>query len=219
VTSEEIKDYIALKYQIPKQDIVVSNLRINLNSTELSDFPQRRPRTISFVGRLEKDRGTTIFVDYIKKLSYLDLVINIVGSGRDQKELVESLKLLIGGEKVNVWGELQPWEMAKLWNQTGILISTAASESFGRTIREAACFGVPVLGVASRGFNEFISFSGVPWIRVLDQTSPPQQAMAMVEELLEAKTSLDLRKRIINQQEKQLDALIACWATLLDNDR
>lgn len=218
VTSHEIKHSLAVKYGIPMERFIVSNLRLNLNPNTSPALAEKRANSISFVGRLEKDRGLDFFMELIKKVSILNLTINIVGSGRDGAEFVAELKEIAGPEQVNVWGEISPQEMESLWKQTGLLVSTAPSESFGRTIREAACFGVPVLGVASRGFNEFIRFADVSWVRVLDQTGNPEQTREVVRELLRAKTSLKVREKIIADQEEQVDNLLHSWTSLLEND-
>lgn len=217
VTSQEIKHSLAVKYGIPLERFVVSNLRLNLNPNSSPALSEDRPNNISFVGRLEKDRGLNLFIELIKKVSSLNPTINIVGSGRDGAEFIAELKEIVGPEQVNVWGEISPQEMVRLWKQTGLLVSTAPSESFGRTIREAACFGVPVLGVASRGFNEFIQFADVSWVRVLDQTGKAEQTREMVRELLRAKTSLKVREKIIAEQEEQFSSLVHSWTSLLEN--
>ena len=218
VTSLEIKRSIAGKYGIPQERFIVSNLRINLDPISSLVLAENRPKSISFVGRMEKDRGLNIFVELIKKVSDLNTSLNIVGSGPDHTTFVEELKEIVGSERVNVWGEIGPREMPSLWKQTGLLVSTAPSESFGRTIREAACFGVPVLGVASRGFNEFVHFTDVPWVRVLVQPGDSGQTQEVVRELLVAKTSLKVREKILSEQEEQISELVQCWISLLEND-
>ncbi len=218
VTSLEIKRSIEGKYGIPQERFIVSNLRINWDPISSPVLAENRPKSISFVGRMEKDRGLDIFVELIKKVSDLNAILNIVGSGPDHTKFVEELKEIVGSERVNVWGEISPQEMPSLWKQTGLLVSTAPSESFGRTIREAACFGVPVLGVASRGFNEFVHFADVPWVRVLDQPGNPGQTQEVVRELLVAKTSLTVREKILSEQEEQISNLVQCWISLLEND-
>lgn len=218
VTSLEIKRTIAGKYGIPQERFIVSNLRINLDPISSPVLEKNRPKSISFVGRMEKDRGLDIFVELIKKVSDLNTILNIVGSGPDDTKFVQELKEIVGSERVNVWGEIGPQKMPSLWKQTGLLVSTAPSESFGRTIREAACFGVPVLGVASRGFNEFVHFTDVPWVRVLDPLGTPRQTQEVVRELLVAKTSLKVREKILSEQEEQISNLVQCWISLLEND-
>ena len=218
VTSLEIKRSIAGKYGIPQERFLVSNLRINLDPISSPILAENRPKSISFVGRMERDRGLDVFVELIKKVSDLNMILNIVGSGPDHTKFVKELKEIVGSERVNVWGEIGTQEMQGLWKQTGLLVSTAPSESFGRTIREAACFGVPVLGVASRGFNEFVHFADVPWIRVLNQLGNPGQTQEVVRELLVAKTSLKVREKILSEQEDQISNLVQCWISLLEND-
>ena len=218
VTSREIKQSLEHEYLIPEDRFVVSNIRINVNANEVPDLPIHRPRSISLVGRLEKDRGLDVFLELIRKISDLKIMINIAGEGPDGADSVEKLMSIVGRERVKVWGELHPREMPGLWKQTGILVSTAPSESFGRTIREAASFGVPVLGVPSRGFNEFVNFASVPWVRPLNLDCSVAEIQEIVAELLSVKTSLNVRKKILNEQEDQISKLINCWISLLEND-
>lgn len=218
VTSREIKQSLENEYLIPEDRFVVSNIRINVNANELPDLSKHRPRSISLVGRLKKDRGLDVFLELIRKISDLKIIINIAGKGPDGDVFVEELMSIVGREQVKVWRELNPREMPELWKQTGILVSTAPSESFGRTIREAASFGVPVLGVASRGFNEFVNFASVPWVRPLNLDCSVAEIQKIVDELLSVKTSLKVRKKILNEQEDQISELINCWISLLEND-
>lgn len=218
VTSHEIKQSLENEYLIPEDRFVVSNIRINVNAKEVPDLSKHRPRSISLVGRLEKDRGLDVFLELIRKISDLKIIVNIAGKGPDGEDFVEKLMSIVGRARVKVWGELNPREMPELWKQTGILVSTAPSESFGRTIREAASYGVPVLGVDSRGFNEFVNFAGVPWVRPLNVDCAVAEIQEIVQELLSVKTSLNVRKKILNEQEDQISKLINCWISLLEND-
>ena len=216
VTSGEILIAIAELYRIPQNKIFVSNLRLNLEPEARSEQAQTRPRTISFVGRLDKDRGLEKFVEIVKTVAELDLHINIVGAGAYEQEFKYELEEILGTKKIHFWGELKPQDMASIWNQSGILISTAPSESFGRTIREAVCFGIPVMGVPSRGFKEFTSFASVPWVRILDPEWNKEEFRANVEELLRIETSLVVREKILKIQEEQTDTLIKEWLSLLE---
>lgn len=216
VTSGEILIGIAELYKIPQNKIIVSNLRLNLEPEASAALAQTRPRIISFVGRLEKDRGLETFVEIVKNIAGLDLHVNIVGAGSYGGEIKNELEKILGAEKIHFWGELKPQEMASIWSQSGILVSTAPSESFGRTIREAACFGIPVLGVASRGFKEFTTFASVPWIRILDPEWNNDEIQANVEELLRIETSLIVREKILKIQDEQSDILIKEWLSLLE---
>jgi glycosyltransferase involved in cell wall biosynthesis len=218
VTSNEILTGISEFYGIPKNRIIVSNLRLNLELEAKVELAPNRPRTISFVGRLDKDRGLETFVEIVKKIAGLNLYVNIVGAGACEKEFKNELEEILGADNVHFWGELKPQDMAAIWNQSGILVSTAPSESFGRTIREAACFGIPVMGVASRGFHEFTTFASVPWIRILDTEWSDLEIQANVEELLRIETSLTVREKILRAQDEEIDILIKEWLTLLEID-
>jgi glycosyltransferase involved in cell wall biosynthesis len=218
VTSDEILTRISDLYEIPRGKIIVSNLRLNLDPQSMADQTQGRPRAISFVGRLDRDRGLDEFVEVMRKVAGLGLNVNIVGSGAHEEEFRNELVEVLGSDRIRYWGELKPQDMSKIWNQSGVLVSTAPSESFGRSIREAACFGIPVLGVASRGFKEFTTFAGVPWIRILDLDWNELKTQTNVEELLRIKTSLTVREKILKIQEEQIDILIKDWLSLLENE-
>ena len=218
VTSAEILTRISNLYKIPRSKMIVSNLRLNLDPQSMADQTQGRPKAISFVGRLDKDRGLDEFVEMMRKVAGLGLHVNIVGSGAHEEEFRNKLVEVLGSDRIRYWGELKPQEMSTLWNQSGVLVSTAPSESFGRTIREAACFGIPVLGVASRGFKEFTTFAGVPWIRILDLDWNELKTQTNVEELLRIETSLTVREKILKIQEEQVDILIKDWLSLLENE-
>lgn len=216
VTSCEILSGIAERYRIPQNKIIVSNLRLNLEPESRVKLAKTRPRTISFVGRLEKDRGLETFVEIVKKIAELDLHVNIVGGGTYKEEFKNDLEEILGASKIHFWGELKSNNMESVWNHSGILVSTAPSESFGRTIREAACFGIPVMGVPSRGFKEFTTFASVPWVRIVDPEWNNEEVRANVEELLRIETSLNVREKILKIQDEQTDILIKEWLSLLE---
>ena len=207
---------IADEFEIDKKKIIVLPVVLNIGNKINPLYLTGRPRSIGFAGRFHADRGLDDFVLYITKLSSLDpeLTIVLAGEGSEQEEFIARLQSVVSEGRVNFLGHLQKDEMLKFWSQVGVYVSTAESESYGRSIRESAFFGIPVLGIKSRGFTELKALN-VNWIEELNIQESATHLVEQVSRLLNITTDDSVRTLLMNDSRSNAAILVDSWLRLM----
>lgn len=115
-------------------------------------------KIILSVGRLIPYKGFNILIDAATQLPD-DSVVVIVGSGPQEKNLIDQVNKLNLNSKVILTGKLDDLSLKSLYRQATLfcLPSTMRSEAFGVVLVEAMAYGLPI--VATR-----IPGSGVSWV-------------------------------------------------------
>lgn len=122
--------------------------------------PQTEEISISFVGRLAKEKRPEVFVELADRLNArlpaLDLKFRIVGDGplRNVLETRCADLGLLGGE-VRFEGE-RP-DISEVYSTSDILVLTSAYEGTPNVLLEAMSFGVPVVATRVGGIPELLS--------------------------------------------------------------
>ncbi len=103
-----------------------------------------------FVGRLVKNKGLNLLIDSLKilniKYNMRDTKLLIVGDGPEKKKLEVRSERLELKDNVMFYGWAKdPEEIAKLMNQSKILIVPSYNEGGPRTLLEAMACGIPVI--------------------------------------------------------------------------
>ena len=152
VNSTEYEFFIRAKQQI-QDKVFLAPVPLNRVFLENLQRPlERKPLSVAFVGRLQSERGTLIFLELVKKLheAIPGLKVIVIGAGPDRelinKDLRENLPL-----DFTMLGHLPPSELRMQMRNIGVLLSCAPRESYGRSMREAILTGVPVLAIRSDG--------------------------------------------------------------------
>ena len=103
--------------------------------------------------------------------------------------------------------------MIKFWSSIGVFVTTANSESYGRSMREAALFGIPVLGLESRGLQGLMEI-GIPWVFEVNIDELRNFPIEKLNSIIEMKTSsLGLEKLSI-ESKGNIENLISSWVYL-----
>lgn len=178
--------------------------------------PRSSTRTIGFVGRLQSDRGINNFLDLVEKLQSAELTFSIIvaGDGPERNSFEDNLRKMFRPENVKFLGNLNQTEMESVWSQIGILVSTAPTESFGRAIREAIAWGVPVWATPSSGVSDIQGEISQLYVMDLDIALPAKRQAEIFNQLLATEIPLDVRKRIIGADLRALESLISSWVEL-----
>jgi glycosyltransferase involved in cell wall biosynthesis len=207
---------ISSKFKIDSKKVIVLPVVLNIENRINPIYLADRPRSIGFAGRFHADRGLDDFVLYVKKLSSLDPEISIVlaGEGPDQKEFIVQLQTLVSTSRVEYLGHLQKDEMQRFWSKIGVYVSTAKSESYGRSIREAAFFGIPVLGLKSGGFTELKALN-VNWIEELNIQEGAAHLVEQVSRLMKLTTDDSVRKLLSSESRSNAEILVDSWLRLM----
>jgi glycosyltransferase involved in cell wall biosynthesis len=220
VVSESLKKEIVSKKLVQAERVIVSPVELNLPNKQIEVFSDRRPRSIGFAGRFHKDRGISDFVDYVRRINPEKNDVNVIlaGEGPLLKNLVAELKGFMNPTRVKYCGNLSSDEMLKFWREVGVYVSLAKSESYGRSIREAAYLGIPVLGAKSNGFYELLK-ADVSWVREVESFENSEALLNQLNCLLSIKTDYSVQKYFETQSKINLNILIDSWIKLLGTEQ
>lgn len=168
---------------------------------------------IGFVGRLQSDRGIAHFLELIAKLRQQDLFFSVIvaGEGPERKNFENELKKLLPCENVMFLGNLKPEEMVEAWSQIKVLVSTAPTESFGRAIREAIAWGIPVWAIPSSGVYDLQNEVSERYVKSLIISLSAEHQAEIFSDLLLAEVPLGVRERVVNADKSAMGDLIESW--------
>jgi len=214
--SVKLKHDVSQAYDLKEDKLVVCPVALNIPANTNKTFCLDRPKAIGFAGRFHDDRGLFEFLTYIEKISLVDSDLEIVlaGDGPKAPEFLVALNSYIAKKKISFLGHLNSDEMIEFWSKIGVYISTAKSESYGRSIREAAFFGIPVLGLPSNGFSELVRLN-VPWIQELSLDAPTEVLDSQLSRLLKFVTDDSLQRRYIRELESNSENLANSWLKIM----
>jgi hypothetical protein len=102
--------------------------------------------------------------------------------------------------------------MSKVWEEITLLVSTAHAESYGRSIREALIYGVPVLAIPSTGADEVAKLTDS--LGFID-TNFPEKTLMNLNRVLNSGVSLETRKRLLDLNSQNSKLLVESWKNLL----
>ena len=210
------KTQIVKLFRLKHERIFVSPVSLNIPNRPFTLFSSNRPNSLGFAGRFQADRGLEDLLSYIEKLGSVnsDFEVVLAGSGPELEEFLGNLYKVIPKEKVKHLGYLNSQEMIQFWSQIGVYLSTARSESYGRSIREAAYFGIPVLATPSNGFSELIE-NKLPWIETLNLSDSSSKLAKQFGSLKTIKTDDTIQKHILNGWETNQNQIVNSWMELL----
>ena len=205
------------KYRIPKARCRIIPVSSMYSSNPItSNNVNPASLAIGFVGRLQSDRGIDKFLELVAKLRQKNLLFSVIvaGDGPESESFEIELEKILPRENIKFLGNLKPTEMVEAWSQIGILVSTAPTESFGRAIREAIAWGIPVWAIPSSGVSDLQIEVSQLYVKNLDIDLPAERQVEICRELLSAEIPLEVRKRIIEADRYALDSLIESWIEL-----
>jgi glycosyltransferase involved in cell wall biosynthesis len=142
------------KHSLNAKKLFVTPVPLNLDFTEIIPNKVPRKRCIGFLGRLSEDRGVKYLEFVAGAIQNSDIRMTIAGSGPESDRLNVALSRILESHRINFPGYLEGPDLNRFWSSIGVLVSTAESESYGRTIRESLCHGVPVIALNSLGALE-----------------------------------------------------------------
>jgi glycosyltransferase involved in cell wall biosynthesis len=220
LVSPKQKNEIVNKFGIEEDKLIVSPVALNIPKNVDTFFATERPKTIGFAGRFHEDRGLSDFLAYVKKISsvYSSLEIVLAGSGSEAPAFLNELYMCIPENRVQFLGHLHKDEMINFWSKVGVYVSTAKSESYGRSIREAAYFGIPVLGLPSNGFSELFA-ANVDWIEELSLQAEAIVLKSQLLKLLNLSTDGSLRTLFTRSFELNNEILVNSWMQIMPMSR
>lgn len=149
---------------------VITVIPVPVNIQQFDYKFKVRPKTLGFIGRIHSDRGLSDFLELIKKLNSIskNFRVIIAGSGPEESKFLTKLRLLLPTKRIVFYGQVNNLGLQKIWNKTGVLVSTAPVESYGRVLRESLLSGVPVWATKSNGVLELGNYWKKGSYQILD---------------------------------------------------
>ena len=214
------KDNLIKNLSLSKAKITITPVPINikaLNSKKLRIV--QRPKSIALVGRIHQDRGIWNFLALINKLNNVsrDFDVIIIGSGKEESKFLSRVKLVIPRQRLQILGQMSEESLAKMWNKTGVLVSLAPVESYGRVMREALISGVPVWAIKSSGALDLISEFNSKTVRLIDLDGSAKALLKEFESLIRVKPDYKLRNKLMAENKSLVGMLVNSWLNLVKN--
>ncbi len=198
-------------FNIDKNRIQVVPVQIDL--PKVKQKISTRPRVIGFVGRIHKDRGTDRFVRLIDALNYgnSNFQVLIAGDGPERVNFLSALGKILPKNRVRYLGQISQEELRKVWNDIGILVSVAPVESYGRALREALVFGVPVWATPSSGVMDLLAQADSGSVQILDLNKDKVSLSYEFELLMKVNVGNEFLKKFIQENNTYPKKLAKSW--------
>lgn len=121
-------------------------------------FKVHRPRKKKYlrllsVGSLTSQKNHELAIRVLTHLP--EMTLDIAGSGPLKSNLIQEVKKLNLGERVNFLGDVR--DMSSLFSKSDVLLSTSLFEGFGLAVLEAQASGMPVVVPRVEGLSEVVN--------------------------------------------------------------
>jgi len=149
------------------QSLAAAPIEIIPNGIDLKKYrpkrerPSGRPRTILYIGRLERRKGVNFLIDAFARLNDKDCQLILAGSGPDRAKL-EAQADAKGLTNVTFPGYVTEKEKITLLREANVFCSPAIyGESFGIVLLEAMACGTPVVAGYNAGYASVMQGRGL----------------------------------------------------------
>ncbi len=117
---------------------------------------------ILYAGRINNEKGLNILIQAMKKLSDLDICLDVVGNGPAKDKFIQ-LASTLGLEKNIYWyPHISQQLLGSMFRHTGVFVLPALwAEPGGTVVSEAMSAGVPVLVSSGTGAAEYVKGGGL----------------------------------------------------------
>lgn len=207
-------DKIAKRFpSLQKKMVIIPVVSSTEHSMSRQKLNNERPISIGFVGRIQQDRGTDKFIETVRKLNTIrqDFLIIIAGSGKKSDVFLAELREIVGMKRVVNFGEIESEQIANVWNQIGVLLSCPPAESYGRTLREAISYGVPIWITRTSGGEEFSKMLKPEYFQFLENVTESRDLEFQFSLLSKAKIDSKDVTQIIEKEKLLVGKLIDSW--------
>jgi glycosyltransferase involved in cell wall biosynthesis len=165
------------------------------------------------MGRLHKDRGLEDFCKIVKNLNSAssEFKVNVVGNGPDAEQFINALESICGEKRVKAHGFCTSTKVQEIVKSCRLLLSTAPSESYGRAMREAIFYGLPVWSVANEGSLELQKEFGAQIVRILNPTETTDFLFKEYVEFADVRISKESRNQLSILDSVTIRTLVESW--------
>jgi glycosyltransferase involved in cell wall biosynthesis len=153
--SHHEKSLIARNFRIDEEKVVVIPNGVDLE--EFKDLEKRKKdyRSILYVGRLEKYKGTAYLIRVMPKLGN-NVVLEIVGKGSCKDSLVKLARKLGVDDRVKFFQDLSRNELLQKYADADVFVLLSKHEAYGISVAEALASRVPCIVANTSALKEWV---------------------------------------------------------------
>jgi glycosyltransferase involved in cell wall biosynthesis len=200
---------------------VISPVPLNMHNSNVKLHLKNRNNSIGILSRLSVDRGLDESLQIIERINKLNQSFKLVigGTGPYKEFFIGRLKDILGDDRVVYLGEVEPNKIEDYWDQVGVFLSMAPTESYGRSIREAAAHGVPIIATASSGVNSLVNENNGAVVTILESSMTDAQIVEHVQFSISAETTSEYFNSATENQKQSISLLTDSWTDLLLDEK
>jgi glycosyltransferase involved in cell wall biosynthesis len=211
VVSEVEKKYLTEKQRINPRKIIVCPVPIIREYAVMRKISH--PKQIAYIGRFHSERNPNDWLEVIESpiLKQFNIEVVLAGDGPLKKDFTDRLSRVSNVRYVD-YGVLSQNKLLEIWPNIGLLLSTASTEGYGMSIREAILNKTYVLSRRNHGSLILKAEAGRNVIRLFESSN---EAAEMVKDYLCGNwKNADFESFTESYQSKlenQLDDLVKSW--------
>jgi len=208
VVSPELKDNLVNQLKMPEEKIFVAPIPIVLQPFEVIG---ERDVDLLFVGRFHEERGIEFLQEIVKSTSLInqDHKLIFVGNGPLLDEFQAELRKL--PLKADFKGYLQNSQLLEVYKSSKIFLSTAPTEGYGLSIREALSYGCILLAKKNEVTASLaLNFPGLVY---LFETvgEAVEQLISLTSKEVDFTDIENFRSALELSNQDSIEALVASW--------
>ena len=209
IVSKELELQLLSQFDISLQKIFIAPIPIDFPEISNED----KMKIIAFVGRFHEERGVEEWVDIICCLHERrkDFSVFMVGDGPLRLYAKSRFESDVPALPLIDFGYLTKPELDKIWPQIKIFLSSAKSEGYGLSLREAVISSAFVVARSSSGSE--VLRRELP--NLVFTYSDTNEAISHLERLLDSHfpvaESEEFRNRMVEQNQETLGAIAMNW--------
>ena len=209
--SDFLRQDLSQSFRIPGVKLFVAPIPVDI---PIVDLPKENSKVIAFVGRMHAERGVDEWAEIIASLYSQrdDFSIYLIGSGPQELVLKSRLESISPHLLVSSFGYLDRKELQKKWGQIQVFFSSAPSEGYGLSIREALTTATFVCARESEG-SEIVSLQ---FPEVVKTYRSRDEAVRILNEMLERtfpiQIALNFTRELRDLNTDYVHSLVETWA-------